>query len=311
MILSVTLNPCVDHVLFVDGLKAHDANRVARAERDAGGKGVNLSRVVAELGGVTCATGLLGGPTGDFVKHVLDLQGVHHDFVACAGETRTNFSVEDGSGQPPTSFNQRGPEITAQEWEAMLAKLDGLLKHASWVALAGSFPPGVPADAYRTIANMARERECKVMLDADLEALKLGLEAVPHFIKPNEPEASRLLGRPVDSEESALVAARELLPLVDPEGFVVVSRGKDGAGLASAQELFVGISPSVVVKSTVGSGDSMVGAMLWALEEGRPLAEAFRWGLAAGAATASTDGSEIARKPVIEDLFRTAVVRPA
>jgi 1-phosphofructokinase family hexose kinase len=310
MILSVTLNPCVDHVLFVDGLKPHDANRVVRAERDAGGKGVNLSRVVAELGGATCATGLLGGPTGEYVKLVLERQGVPHDFVACAGETRTNFSVEDGSGQPPTSFNQSGPEITPQEWAALLAKLDALLKGADWVALAGSFPPGVPPDAYRLIANMARERNCKVMLDADLEALRLGLEAVPHFIKPNEPEASRLLGRPVDSEASALDAARELLPLVDPSGFVVVSRGKDGAVLASAGELYVGISPSVVVKSTVGSGDSMVGAMLWAIREGKPLSEAFRWGLAAGAATASTDGSEIARKPVIERLYETAVVRP-
>ncbi len=311
MILTVTLNACVDHVVFVSSITLHDANRVARAERDAGGKGVNLSRVVAELGGQTVASGFLGGGVGAFVRAVLDNQGVRHAFTESAGETRTNFSVEDGSGQPPTSFNQRGPEISEAEWSAFVKSFTALAKEAAWVSLAGSMPPGVPAEAYRILAGIAHEQGCRVMLDADGEALKLGLEAKPDFIKPNEPEAGRLLGRPVESAAAAMQAARELRAHVAEGGFVVVSRGENGAVLSSPAGDFVGHTPVVQVKSTVGSGDSLIAGMLWAIQDGRSLPEAFQWGLTCGAATASTDGSEIARRAVVESLFPNARVEPA
>src|SRR5687767_14387149 len=106
MILTVTLNPSVDRAVFVDRLKVNDTNRVVRTETDAGGKGVNLSRVLRELGGETVATGFLGGGTGAYICKVLDLQDVPHCFVEVSGETRTNFSVEDAEQNPPTTFNE-------------------------------------------------------------------------------------------------------------------------------------------------------------------------------------------------------------
>lgn len=310
MILTVTLNPCIDHVVFVPEILLGDANRVSRVERDAGGKGVNLSRVVDELGGATTATGFLGGAPGAFVKQVLDEQGVTHRFVNVSEPTRMNISVEtELRHQPPTQFNERGPNITAEEWTALVETCREVGAKAAWAVLAGSLPPGVPVEAYQILCDTLKGAGCRVALDADGEALKYGLKAKPDFIKPNQPESARLLGRPVDSLEQASEAAQGLTAQIAEGGFVVVSRGADGAVMASPEGVFQGISPEIQVKSTIGSGDSMIAGILWALETGKSYADALRWGLASGAATASTDGTEIARRGTITALAERAEVR--
>ena len=306
MILSVTLNPCVDHALFVNRLKLGDTNRVTLTETDAGGKGVNLSRVVSELGGRTVATGFLGGGPGAYIRNVLDAQGVLHDFVETVGDTRMNFSVEDDSGAPPTTFNEPGPQISTNEWEDLLKHVGRYAGSAWWVALGGSLPPCVPTDAFAQLCRIAHEAGSKVLLDADGEPLRLGMEAGPDFVKPNAKEAGRLLGRTIDTLDQAREAALELHK--DGPGIVVISRGAAGAVLVQDNRVFCGISPTVEVKSTVGSGDSLLGGMLWAMSESRSPAESLCWGLAAGAATAATDGSEIARRPVVLRLLPEAKV---
>ncbi len=309
MILSVTLNPAVDHVLFLDKIKVGDTNRVARVERDAGGKGVNVSRVVAELGGESLASGFLGGGPGAYVRAVLERQGVAHDFVEVAGETRTNFTVEeDDVDAPPTTFNERGPTIRPDEMDALLATCRELASRARWACIGGSVPPGLPPDVFLTLGRLFADAGCRVCLDADAEPLARGISCRPHFIKPNHKECSRLLGVPVEDHEAAAEAARGLLDQVAEGGFVVVSLGAEGAVLACAEGVYRGHSPPVEPRSTVGSGDSLIGGLLWALGEGHPLPEAFRWGLAAGAATATTDGSEIARQPVVHHLLPEARV---
>lgn len=304
MIVSVTLNPCVDRVVFVPGLKVGDTNRVERVETDAGGKGVNLSRVVAELGGKTIATGFLGGGPGAFVRHVLHAQGVHNSFVEIARNTRVNTSIECGEG-PPTTLNEPGPEIGEEEWHRLLGHCEVLFERADWVALGGSLPPGLPADAFRQLGELAHRHGCKILLDADGEPMKLGLDAKPDLIKPNLREAERLVGRDLPTLQDAVEAARELLRVSTR---VLLSMGKQGAVLAAPDGVWMGHTPRVEARSTIGSGDSMLGALLWSLEMEGDWPEALRWGLAAGAATATTDGSEIARKPVIGLLYNEARV---
>lgn len=312
MILTVTLNPSVDHALFVDSLLLNDTNRVKRTERDAGGKGVNVARVAAELGSKVLATGFLGGGPGAYVRSVLARQGVSNDFVEVPGETRVNFSVEDGSGRPPTTFNEPGPEISPELFVSLRDHVRRMAVGANWVCLGGSIPPGVPTEAFRLLIEDARDCGCGIVLDADGEPLRKGLDAHPTFVKPNTKEASRLLGRNISSTadciEAAKMLAEGLSPASDHESMVVISRGAEGAVLVSGGTVLVGESPKVTVNSSIGSGDSLVGGMLWALETGKSLEEAFRWGLAAGAATAATDGSEIARRPMVEKLFAEAVV---
>ncbi len=307
MILSLTLNPCIDRAMFVEHLTVHDANRIVRAEVDAGGKGLNLSRVVAELGGRTLASGFLGGVAGAHVEHVLDEQGVVHRFVQIRGETRTNFSVEDGSG-PPTSFNDRGPAISEHDLNSLRGLLPELFFAARWLAMCGSLPPGVPATIYAELTAVAREAGLRVLVDADKEPMQRALEAKPDLIKPNAEESSRLVGRDIRTRDDAITAARELLPRVNKDGIVIISLGAEGAALATGSEIITGTAPQVEVHSTIGSGDSMLGGFLWALEEGLSLPEALRWGIACGAATACTDGSEIARLPVVDALFAQVTV---
>jgi 1-phosphofructokinase family hexose kinase len=311
MILSVTLNPCIDQTLFVDGLKVHDTNRVVRAETDAGGKGINLSRVAVELGAESLATGFLGGGPGAYIRKVLDIQGVQHDFVEIEGNTRINFSVEDGGGEAPTTFNSKGPTVSAKEWDRLFALVTKHTQTADWVALGGSLPKGVPVEAYFEIGEVVKQAGRRLVLDADGEAMRRGLDAKPHFIKPNRKEAGRLLGRSVESVDDALFAAEELRQYLEPDGICVLSLGQDGAVLTSASGTLIGKPIEVESVSTIASGDSLVGAMLAAFERGSSLEDSFRLGLAAGAATAMTDGAEIARRPVVESLLTRAVVESA
>ncbi len=309
MLLSVTTNPSVDHALFLEQLKIGDTNRVLRTERDAGGKGVNLSRVYAEMGGQTIATGFVGGGAGAYVRCVLETQGVRHDFVETEEETRVNFSVEDETRGTPTTFNERGPTISSSEWEMLLETVDRLATGCGWGTIGGSLPPGIPKDAYRILAERLRAAGCKVMLDADGEPLREGMAGRPNMIKPNSPEAARLLNRTIETDEEALGASHALYEMLGRgDAIALLSRGAAGAVLTYTGGTFLGRSPKVEARSTIGSGDSLLGAMLWALDSGQAPEEALRWGLAAGAATALTDGREIARRVIVERLYPEASV---
>jgi 1-phosphofructokinase len=324
VIITVTLNPCVDFTFFTNGLHVADTNRISRVEKDAGGKGINVSRIVAELGGETLATGFLGGPTGLFVRHVLDTQGAPYDFVEMPDETRINFSIEPGDG-PPTTFNDRGPAISEQLWSEFCDRLQTHLKlelHGipgssfgapianfdGWLEIGGSIPPGLPESAYADLVRLGRQAGAKVCLDADGEPMKLGLAERPHLIKPNAKEASRAVGVPVETPEDALRAADMLRSQADT---VIVSLGASGAVLCSPKGRYLAKSPKVEAISTIGSGDSLIAGYLWAIEAGKPVAEALAWGCAAGAATACTNGAEIGRRATIERLLPLVEVRPA
>lgn len=311
MIVSVTLNPSVDFTLYVNGLVPNDTDRIMRVETDAGGKGVNLARVVSALDMPTVATGFLGGDAGAFVKSVLDRQAVPHRFVEVAGETRTNYSIEDGSGCPPTTLNTSGPHIDEAHWQALMKLVETLSRGANWTALGGSLPPGVPVDAYRTLCDLARSGGGKVALDADGEPARKGLEARPDFFKPNAKEAGRLLACNVDTDEQAVLAAEEIREYLSPEGVCVVSLGARGAAMATPQKTLFGEGISVEARSTVGSGDSMMGAILVGLSKDMKHGRALELGLAAGAATAMTDGTTIADRDGIERLLPLARVESA
>ncbi|MBK7769935.1 MAG: 1-phosphofructokinase family hexose kinase [bacterium] len=313
MILTVTLNPCIDLLLGTRGLLPYDTNRVVTREEDAGGKGTNLSRVAAELGAKTTACVLLGGGTGAHVQRVLELQGVTPAIVHTQAQTRVNVSVQDGSDRPPTTFNMKGGPITGDEWQQVTRMVVELAAEADWVCLGGSLPEGIPVDAWRTLIGLLRPLPVRILLDADDEPLRLGLEAGPHLIKPNLNEASRLLGRPIAGVEQAASAAIEIRSAMAARGAadpaVIVSMGAEGAVAATGEGSFFAPPVAVHPRSTIGSGDSLLGGLLAAFGHGKDWPEALRWGSAAGAATATTDGTEIARRGVVEELLTRATVR--
>jgi 1-phosphofructokinase family hexose kinase len=307
MILTVTLNPSVDETIFVEQLRPHDTNRVLRVEVDAGGKGINLARVAHALGSPVMALGFVGGKTGQFVCAVLAAEGVPHDFIWIEGSTRRNLCIEEASGRPPTMLNEPGPEISQQHWEALLAKVDEYLPQASWLALGGSLPPGVPRDAYAILIERAHAKGIPCALDSDGPPMMVALRAKPELIKPNEQEAERLLGRALRGDHDCFPAAQEL----HERGIrhVVISRGARGADVVSSEGIFRATPPTVQVRSTIGSGDSMMAGILHILVQGGVMEEALRWGTAAGAATATTSGAEIAHREQVLELLPHVKIR--
>ncbi len=309
MILTITLNPALDQTLLVTGLKPHDTNRIQEVQTDAGGKGINLSRIAAELGTQTTATGFLGGGTGGFIRHVMKKQGIIDECIETSSETRTNFNVESGDG-PPTTFNAKGNAVTEREWLQLVAKVTELASSAKWIALGGSLPPGLPEDAFGILGQIAKHAGAKLVLDADGAPMQAGLTANPDFIKPNVREAERLLNRQLFSSRDAIIqAARDLFAQANAsEPIVVISRGAEGAIMCCAQGTFETTALPIHPRSTIGSGDSMIGGMLHAILEGNDLPTALRYGNAAGAATATSDGTHIGQKQDILDLFEKTSV---
>lgn len=301
MVATVTLNPALDKLIYVDSLLPNDTNRITKIEIDAGGKGVNASRVLHELGTETIALGFVGGQTGRFIEQVLDSEGIPSDFVHIAGETRTNIAIQEASGAPPTTLNEPGPAVTDEEFEQLYGKVCQYARASSMVLFGGSLPPRAPTDLYRRLVAAVKQEGARAILDSDGEPMRLGMESRPFMIKPNRDEVKRLIGMEIRSLDDAVRA----LHVLCGRGveLVVISMGADGAVAGCLGEVWHAVPPQVKTVSTIGSGDSMIAGIAHILTGGGTLDEALRWGTAAGAATAMTDGTEIGRREQVLDLL--------
>jgi len=307
MIATVTLNPAFDKTVYVDSLLPHDANRIVKIELDAGGKGINASRVLKELGSETVALGLVGGSTGSFIEHVLQNEGVPTDFVRIAGHTRTNIAIQDADGSPPTMLNEPGPPASKEAIRKLKEKVKEVASGSYAVIFGGSIVPGADKDIYHELIHAVDAAGALAVLDADGAPLIEGCAAIPFMIKPNIDEAGRLVGAKLTSEAEVVKATRVLCDR--GVRLVVISMGKNGAIAATADECWRALPPKVEVVSTIGSGDSMVAGIIHILSEGGPLDRALRLGSAAGAATAMTNGAEIGKRDNILKLLDDVVVQ--
>lgn len=306
MIYTVTLNPALDKTATVPGLTVDAVNRVSALREDPGGKGINVSKVIAKLGGTSHAVALLGGSTGEKIKAMLHEQGIDVWGFEATGETRTNLKVVDPETGTHTDINEPGPEVATTQLDAMLGALVGRLTPGDVVVLSGSLPVGAPQDTYRTWARSCGEAGALVFLDADGDALAYGLEAGPFLAKPNDAELSRLCGRPLATEEEVATEARRLVSR--GASCVVVSMGGAGAVVATEERTLLARSPRVRVGSTVGAGDSVVAALAYARERDMGLEDAVRLAMATGAANVMQSGTQAAERPLVDELLPRASV---
>lgn len=298
MIITVTLNPAVDKTAISPGFSVDHVNRLGGIRLDAGGKGINASKVIQKLGGVSIAMGFLGGATGTFVERSLEEMGIDVDFVRVPGETRTNLKVVDPVNGTYTDLNEPGPEIDAAAVTEFETLLLSRAAPGDTVLLAGSVPAGMPDNIYAVWTNRLKSRGVCVAADLDGERLRQVIAEKPWLIKPNDEELRQLLKLP-DMEISTLAAAAEALCRDGVEN-VVVSLGARGALFAGKEGILLAKGPEVTVKSTVGAGDTVTAAMIFAHESGISLPEAVR--LAVGAATAKVtrEGSSPPKREEIE-----------
>jgi 1-phosphofructokinase len=301
MIVTLTPNPAVDKTIFLDDLDPGRVNRFASSQLDPAGKGINVSRMAQRLGWPTIAFGFVGGEMGAIVRNALDHEEVDHHLVPIPDQTRLNVTVVERRRGRSTNLYGPGPRVSPEKLERLNGLLAFWVKAGRVLVLAGSLPPGVPDDAYAHWVDMARELGVHTILDADDEALRVGIEARPHLIKPNVEEAQRLLGRSLPEEADVVEGARELQDRGIP--VVVVSRGAEGTVCVEGDRAWRAVPPRVELRSTVGSGDSLVAGLAVALAAGDPLEDGLRIGTAAGAATAQTPGTTLGSPAMISELL--------
>lgn len=301
MIYTLTLNPAVDRELTVPALEFDSVLRSSESRVDFGGKGFNVSRLLRGLDSPSTAVGFLGGRAGELLQDGLKSLGIGTDFVWVPDETRTNVSIVTQSHDHYIKANEKGPLVDAAKQQELLENIDALSKPGDWWVLAGSLPPGIPDDFYARIVNVLNQHAAQAILDTSGDSLRLGCAEKPYLVKPNGEEAHVLTGLPVGTPSEVATAAAEIRRMGVQN--VVVSMGKAGALLHTAEGTWLTRSPKIQEKNPIGAGDSMVGGLVWALTQGIGLKEALGWGVASGAATASLPGTEVGSRPLIEELF--------
>jgi 1-phosphofructokinase family hexose kinase len=302
MIYTVTLNPAVDRELTVPAMEFDSVLRATEARVDFGGKGFNVSRLLKGLGADSTAVGFLGGRAGELLQDGLQSLGIGTDFVWVPGETRTNVSIVNQSHDHYIKVNEKGPLVSEEKQTELLKKIDSLAARGDWWVLAGSLPPGIPDDFYSRIVSVLTKHGANAILDTSGESLRLGCLEHPYLVKPNAEEAQALTGISMESPVETAASAAEIRRLGAQN--VVISMGKAGALLHTAEGTWLTHSPAIQEKNPIGAGDSMVGGLVWALTQGLGLKNALGWGVASGAATASLPGTEVGTRPLIEELFK-------
>lgn len=304
-IVTLTLNPAIDGSCEADEVRP---TRKIRTKGDAyhpGGGGINVARVITELGGAVTAVYLAGGATADVLDELMGAAGLAPRRVPIAGHTRISLTVfEESSGQE-YRFVPEGPEVSPGEWLACLETIDGL--NFDWLVISGSGPRGLPPDCFVTLTQRARDRSARVVLDSSGPALAASIEAGGlALIKPSVGELRALTGLKLEDRDEIAEVAREIVESGRSD-LVAVTMGHEGALLASREENFFREAPDVPVRSATGAGDSFVGAMTLALAEGKGARTAFLIGMAAGSASVMHPGTELCRREDVERLHGALV----
>ena len=301
MIYTVTLNPALDKTVEIPGMALDTVNRITEMRTDPGGKGINVSKVIAKLGGESCAVGILGGESGKMLEKLLEGKPFATRFRFVEGQTRTNLKIIDREGHTNTDINEPGLTVTAAELDALLRELLAELRPGDIVVLAGSLPKGAPQDTYRTWTAACKKAGARVFLDADGALLAEGIKAAPHLIKPNDGELSRLAGKKLETLEELTTEGRKLLERGIER--VVISLGGRGALYLRKGSTIYAEGLRVPVGSTVGAGDSVVAAPAYAEAQGLSEEEAVRLSTAAGAANVMCSGTQAAEREAVEALL--------
>lgn len=307
MIYTVTLNPALDKTVEIPGMALDTVNRVTSMRTDPGGKGINVSKVIAKLGGESCAVGILGGESGRTLLAALEREGLRTHFRFVEGQTRTNLKIIDRALHTNTDINEPGLTVSPADLDALLRDLLGMVRKGDIVVLAGSLPQGAPQDTYRVWTAACREKGARICLDADGVLLAEGLKAAPYLIKPNEDELSRLVGHRLTDTDELIAEGRRLLK--GGVTRVVISLGEHGALYLRGNEVLYAEGLSVPVGSTVGAGDSVVAALAYADSLGMSDEDAVRLSTATGAANVMCSGTQPAEREAVEKLLPQVKIR--
>jgi 6-phosphofructokinase 2 len=307
-IVTLTPNPSLDLSTTVERVMPMHKLRCAPARRDPGGGGINVARVVRRLGGGVTAIYPCGGATGQLLARLVEREHIVSKTSHIAGETRQDFSVhEDTSGQQ-FRFVLPGPTVAEHEWRACLDTLVACAADVDFVVASGSLPPGVPPDFYARASRIVKSGHGKFLLDTSGPALKMGLAEGVYLIKPSLRELCEAAGETLEDETAWIQACTGLVNDQRAE-IVALTLGHRGAMLVTRDRVMRAEPPPLTAVSSVGAGDSFLGAVVWALAAGHDLADALRFGVAAGSSAVLNPGTELAHADDTRHLVDAVMIR--
>jgi 1-phosphofructokinase len=308
MIITVTLNPAIDQTVVVDSITIGETNRIRESRLDPGGKGINCSRVLRELGAETVATGFAPGGMGRFVETALSDLGVICDFVHTRGDVRMNMTIRNVKRNTSTMIVNSGPRTDLRYVEQLTARIRRHVKPGDWMIVAGSIPPPIPAGVYFDLIGLGNALGAYTVLDADGDALSAGFQARPWLVKANRRELGRLLDRELNDEHDAVRGLQDLRR--GGVNIAAITRGKDGSLAMDDTGCWRALPPRIHQSTPVGAGDAFLAGLVKVLAEGGALPEALRLATAAGAAAAITEGTQLAIRSDIDAFYPRVKVQP-
>lgn len=307
LVATLTMNPTIDLSTAVDQVEAVRKLRCLGLQRDPGGGGINVARVVQRLGGTAVAVYPAGGLVGKLLHQLMEREEVQSVTVPISGETREDFTVLETQSQQQYRFVLPGPHLHGEEWMACLKTMANLPAPPRFVCVSGSLPPGAPEDFYARVGEIAAEAGARFVIDASGEALRAALDCHIHLMKPNLAELGELVPRALVDDAAIVRGCRDLMDGRRIEA-IAVTLGAQGSLLVTRAQAWRARPVAVEAVSAVGAGDSFLGAMVWAQAAGAPLAEAFAYGAAGGTAAVLAAGTELCRSADVRRLAGDIVI---
>lgn len=304
-IMTVTLNPAVDKTYTAQRLIVGNVNRMRTAMNIAGGKGVNVTKILRQYGFEVAATGFLGGYSGRFIEEELEKRGVECRFIHVGGETRSNMNILADDGYV-TEILEPGPTVSEQGRNSFLEQYEALLSECGLVVLSGSVAQGLEAEIYEELIMRAADASVPVYLDSSGESLRFGMRAKPQLIKPNWRELEYLIGHRL-MDRAEIIESAELFRR---EGIrrVIVSMGSKGLLSVTDKGVLYAVSAKIVPVNTVGCGDSVVASYAMSYMMGESEEEAVVRACAVSAANATTLESADIPMETAEDLMNKIIL---
>ena len=306
MITTICMNPCFDKTVEVPSLEVGQVNRIRDARVDMGGKGINVAVVADRLGLEVQCLGIMGRDGAAELSDLMDKENLKHDFLEIPGHVRTNTKIVSKSGQGVTELNEPGPRVNKEILDSFFALAKEKTAESDMVVLTGSLPPGCPEGTYRDLLKILEGKKC--ILDTEGKELELAAKgAKPFLIKPNLKEMEATLG--IELRTMRTIRDAALLFVRLGVEHAVVSMGEMGAMYVSADKTLFAPALRVEIKSTVGAGDAMIGGMLLGYAKEKDMARAFRYGIAAGAASVMTEGTQLIVRSDFEKLLEMVKIQ--
>ncbi|ASJ21191.1 1-phosphofructokinase [Brachyspira hampsonii] len=287
MIYTLTLNPAVDYYMDMNKFEEGELNKVNNSYTLAGGKGINVSKVLKNFGIESSALGFCGGFTGDYIKADLNKYGIKDNFISLAEDTRINVKIK--TEKKETEIMGKSPKILQENIDQMLNIIDNNIQDNDILVLSGSVPSSVKEDIYKDIIQKTKSKNnVKVILDSRENAFKIAVKENVFLTKPNRKELSEYFGKDIKTVYDIITYAKKLVE--DGSENVIVSLGKEGSALVNKDGSYIGNAPEGNLVSSVGAGDAMVAGIVYGISQNLNILDSYRYAIASGTATAFSEG---------------------